>query len=139
MQIKSPVSLDILADLVKDCCRHPTLSNVHLAAACLLAFAGFLRYDEFISLRPCDIKIGSNMMIVAIDSSKTDQLYQGDEVVIVHTSIHTCQVAMLERYMGLDGIDSTSDLFLFKAITRTKEGEKLRWLETIHVWLHHKN
>ena len=66
------------------------------------------------------------MMIVAIYSSKTDQLYQGDEVVIVCTSIHTCQVAMLERYMGLAGIDSTGDLFLFSAITRTKEGEKLR-------------
>ena len=126
VQKKSPVSVDILADLVEDCCNHPTLSNVRLAVACLLAFSGFLRCDELISLRPCDIKIGPNMMTVIIRSSKTDQLRQGDEFVIAHTSTRTCPVAILERYMGLAGINPSSDLFLFRAITRTKEGEKLR-------------
>ena len=126
VQKKKPVSLDILADLVEDCCRYPTLSNVRLAAACLLAFAGFLRCDELINLRPCDIKIGPNMMTVTIRSSKTDQLRQGNELVIARTSTRMCPVAMLERYMGLAGIDPSSELFLFRAITRTKEGEKLR-------------
>ena len=103
---------------------HPTLSNVRLAAACLLAFAGFLRCDELISLRPCDIKIGPDMMTVIIHSSKTDQLQQGDELVVACTSTHMWPVAMLERYMGLAGVNPSSDLFLFRAITRTKEGEK---------------
>ena len=43
---KNPVSVDILADLVEDSFKHPTLSNVRLTAACLLAFSGFLRSDE---------------------------------------------------------------------------------------------
>lgn len=122
VQKKSPVSMNILADLVEDCSRHPTLSNVHFAAACLLAFAGFLRCDELISLQPCDTKIGPNMMTVTIRSSKTDRLRQGDELVIAHTSSRTCPVAMLERYMGLAGIDPSSDLFLFRAITRMSSG-----------------
>ena len=90
VQKKRPVSSDILADLVEDCCRHPTLSNVRLAAACLLAFAGFLRCDELINLRPCDIKIGPNMMTVTIRSSKTDQLHQGNELVIAHKHLLVC-------------------------------------------------
>ena len=126
MQKKSPVSVDISADLVDESRMHPTLSNVRLAAACLLAFAGFLRCDELISLWPCDIKMGPDMMMVIIRSTKTDQLRQGDELVIARTSTHTCPVVMLERYMGLAGINSSSDLFLFRAIRRTREGEKLR-------------
>ena len=42
LQKKSPVSLDILTDLVEDSCKQPTLSNVRLAAACLLAFSGLM-------------------------------------------------------------------------------------------------
>ena len=123
---KNPVSVDILADLVEDSFKHPTLSNVHLTAACLLAFSGFLRSDELISLRPCDIKISSNMMTVTIRHSKTDQLRKGDEVLIARTSTCTCPVTMLERYMELADIAPSSDSFLFRAVVRTKEGEKLR-------------
>ena len=93
-----------MADLVEDSFKHPTLSNVRLTATCLLALSGFLRSDELISLRPCDIKISSNMMAVTIRHSKTDQLRQWDEVLIARTSTRTCPVTMLERYMELADI-----------------------------------
>lgn len=63
VQKESPLSLDILTDLVKECCRHPALSNVCLVAACLLAVAGFLRCGKLINLRSCDIKIGTRLCI----------------------------------------------------------------------------
>ena len=126
VQKKSPVSVDILVDLVEDSFKHPTLSNLCLAAAYMLAFSGFFRADELISLRPCDIKVSADMMAVTIRHSKTDQLRQGDEVLIARTSSRTCPVTMLECHMELAGIAPSSDSFLFRAIVRTKEGEKLR-------------
>ena len=42
------------------------------------------------------------------------QLCQGGKLVIAYTFTCTCPVAMLERYMGLAGINPSSDLFLFR-------------------------
>ena len=80
VQKKTPMSVDILSEIVKDAEAHPCLSNIRLATASLLAFSGFLRFDELIQLRPCDITITEEMMAVKIQRSKTDQLRQGDEV-----------------------------------------------------------
>ena len=49
---------EILKAIVDDAVRNPTLSNIRLASACLLAYAGFLRVDELIKLRSCDIFYG---------------------------------------------------------------------------------
>ena len=126
VQKKTPMSVGILSEIVKDAESHPCLSNIRLAAVCLLAFSGFLRFDELIQLRPSDITITDEMMAVKIRRSKTDQLRQGDEVLIARTPNSTCPVAMLERYMRIADIDQHSELFLFRAITKTKHGEKLR-------------
>ena len=47
---KEPITLDILKALVADTNKHPTLSNVTLTAACLLAFSGFLRFNELVNI-----------------------------------------------------------------------------------------
>lgn len=126
VQKKTPMSVDILSDIVRNAEMQPSLSNIRLATACLLAFSGFLRCDELIQLRPCDITITDDMMAVKIQRSKTDQLRQGDEVLIARTPNSTCPVSMLERYMRVAGIDKHSELFLFRAIIKSRHGEKLR-------------
>ena len=87
----------MLDKVVADTNKHPTLANIRLAIACLLAFAGFLHFDELVQLRPCDVEIDGSMAKLRIRQSKTDQLRKGDEVLIARTGSHTCQVAMLER------------------------------------------
>ena len=123
---KTPMTAEILSKIVKNTVTKPTLSNIRLATACLLAYAGFLRADELISLRPCDIDIAEDKMIIRITHSKTDQLRHGDEVPIARTRNHTCLVAMLERYLRVAQISMNSTDFLFRPITKTKAGEKLR-------------
>ena len=123
---KNPMTVDILTDIVEDAEKNPTLSNIRLATACLLAYAGFLRADELISLRPCDICIFQDKMTIRITHSKTDQLRHGDEVPIARTKNTTCPVTMLERYVRVAQIPMNSDDFLFRPLTRTKAGEKLR-------------
>ena len=53
-------------------------SDVRLATACLLGFAGFLCFDELINLQPCDFELQAEMMSVQIVHGKTDQLCQGE-------------------------------------------------------------
>lgn len=126
VQKKEPITSSMLAKLVEDTDKHSSLSNLRLATACLLAYAFFLRFNELVQLRPCDTQIEPTMLKLHIRQSKTDQLRKGDEVLIARTGTSTCPVAMLERYMAKAGIDPRSDLFLFRAITKTKDREVLR-------------
>jgi len=48
------------------------LVDLRLAMTCLLGFLGFLRFDELINLRPCDIVVEAEMMTIKITHSKTD-------------------------------------------------------------------
>ena len=78
---------------------------VRLATVCLLAFSSFLCCDELLQLRQRDIKFEKEMMTVKIQSSKTDQLRQGDEVLIARTPSSMCPVSMMERYVHEDDWD----------------------------------
>ena len=51
-------------------------------------------------------------MTVKIQCSKTDQLRQGDEVLIARMTNSTCPVSMMERYMRMAGIDQRSEAYL---------------------------
>ena len=66
------------------------------------------------------------MLKLHITQSKNDQLRKGDEVLIARTGTATGPEAMLERYMAKAGTDPKSDLFLFRAISNTKNREVLR-------------
>ena len=58
---KEPGTREMLVELVADINRQSTLTNIQLVTACLLAFAGFLRFDELVHLGPCDIQISVSM------------------------------------------------------------------------------
>ena len=64
----------MLEAVVQDARSSGRLSDLRLATACLMGFAGFLRSDELINLRPRDITIDAEMMSMKIVRSKTDQL-----------------------------------------------------------------
>ena len=123
---KEPVTADMLVELVADANKEGTLSSIRLVTACLLSFAGFLRFNELVQLRPIDIEIRAEAAKLHIRHSKTDQLRKGDEVLLARTGSATCPVAMLERYMEAASIPQESGLFLFRPICKTKTGERLR-------------
>ena len=123
---KEPVTVEMLSRIVGSLGTAPSLSDTRLAAACLLAFAAFLRYDDLARLRCCDIKLEVSYMTVHITSSKTDQYRQGDTVMVARTGTSTCPVAMLERYAAAASIELSSSLRLFRGIVKTKRGERLR-------------
>ena len=128
---KEPVTTAMLVALVESLGQSPTLSDVRLAAAALLSFAAFLRYDEIAKLQCCDIAFADDSMTVHIRASKTDQYRQGDRVMVARTGSPTCPVSMMDRYFHLACITQSSSLSLFRGITRTKRGEHLRASATL--------
>lgn len=120
VQKKALFSVEMLQAIVQNARNDSRLANIRLATVCLLAFAGFLRFNELANIRPCDLQFNPKHMTIAIPRSKTDQLRQGSEVVIARTGSDTCPVAMLEEYISRGNIDLTSQLYLFHPIVGSK-------------------
>lgn len=116
----------MLREMAQSLGSNPSLSEVRLLAMAVLSFAGFLRFDELAGLRCCDVRFERNHMALQIRSNKTDQLRKGAEVVIATTGSEICPVAVLQRYCIMGGIVRDSDLRLFRGVSKTKQGEKLR-------------
>lgn len=116
----------MLAQIVSSMSTPPSLSDVRLSTICLLAYAAFLRIGELQNLRCRDIKFSTDGLVVHIEKSKTDQLRQGSDILVSSTSNPTCPVAMLKSYVVMGNIELASDLHLFRGISATKQGEKLR-------------
>lgn len=123
---KAPITPTMLDEMVKDAEESHSLSDLRLVTACLLAYAGFLRFNELVNVRPCDIKIQRDKLILLIPKSKTDQLRQGDELVITRTGNSTCLVAMLETYLARTGTQMSDHRFMFRPICKTARSETLR-------------
>ena len=64
VQKKRPMTKEMITDILVH--KHPSLANIHLATACLLAFSGFLCFDELIHIKPCDITIDAVMAKIHI-------------------------------------------------------------------------
>ena len=117
---KLPFTVDMLKAIVQDAKESDTLANIGLASACLLSFAGFLRFDELANIHPCDLSVGPDHLVIRIPRSKTDQLRQGSEVAIARTFTETFPVAMLESYIRRGGIQMVSDKNLYRPIVNGK-------------------
>ena len=122
---KLPFTVDMLKVILQDAKESDTLANIRLASACLLSFAGFLRFDELANIRPCDLSVDPDHLVIRIPRGKTDQLRQGSKVAIARTFTETCPVAMLESYICRGGIQMVSDKNLYRPIVNGKV-QKLR-------------
>ena len=123
---KEPVTVEMLEAIVADAQQSGTLMDLRLATACVLGFAGFLCFNELVNLKPCNLRIQDDMLRIHIEHSKTDQLRQGDEVLIARTKSNVCPVSLLECYMKKASVSWEDHRYLFRPIQKTKKGEVLR-------------
>ena len=86
----------------------------------------FFRFDEIASHKESDVNTYVDHMEVFVESSKTDQYRDGAWVPIARTHSKVCPVAMMERYCYLADIQGDSDKHLFRGLSSTKEGYRLR-------------
>lgn len=64
-------------------------------------------------------------MIIKVERSKTDQLRQGDQVVIAQSGGSVCLVFLLKTYLRNFDIDPHSNEFIFQPLVKTKSSYKL--------------
>ena len=122
---KSPVTPDMLKDIVlKYSNLDSDISNLRIATICLIAYSGFLRFDELAHLRYCDVSFSPEYAKLFIERSKTDVYRAGQCVYIARLFTAFCPVAMLERYLTRAGFNSYSEKFIFRAVTRNKDVRK---------------
>lgn len=124
---KEPITAEILQKLHdKFISVDADLATIRTMAICLLGYAGFFRFSELAALRESDVKFYNEHLEVFVESSKTDQFRDGAWVPIARTHSDTCPVAMLERYMKLSEIKGDPDKLLFRGLSSTKHGYRLR-------------
>ena len=110
---KEPVTPEMLQNLVeKFGGKNAFLADVCGLAICILAYAGFLQYDEIAGLRFCDVKILEDHLDLFIASSKTDKLRNGDSVLIARSGNSTCPVGILQRYISATKKPSLANNYL---------------------------
>ena len=100
-----------------------SLDDVRTMVLMLLSFAGFLRFDELANLRVSDISMFQSHINVKIRRSKTDQLRNGDELVIAATGTACCPMLWIKHYFELAKLNKTSEDFMFRALYRLKNGK----------------
>ena len=124
---KEPITPEILKALFdKFANKSASLSDIRTLTIIFLGYAGFFRYSEMAKLRECDVTFFQDHSEIFVESSKTDQYRDGAVVVIARTGTECCPVAILERYMQLAGVCTTSEKFLFRRLVNTKSGQKLK-------------
>ena len=94
----------------------------------LLAFAGFLRFDELSNLKLKDVVSHATYFELFIEGSKTDQYREGGVVPIVKTGTDLCPWANLLKYLSqaqlsLPTSANGGDGFLFGNI-QTRSGRQ---------------
>ena len=121
---KEPLSIEIIKDIISaaDLSNTLQLRNICLYVLC---YAGFFRSEEITSIRQNHITFHDGYMTIKVEKSKTDQLRQGDEVIIAQSGGSACPVSILRDYLSRLNIDPHSDEFIFRQLVKTKSFYKM--------------
>ena len=84
----------------------------------VIAYSGFLRFDDISNLKCKDIQIFDEYLKIFIANSKTYKYRQGNDISKCFTV--ACPVNMYKRYVKISGLDTHSDDFVFKPIFRSR-------------------
>ncbi|XP_033744161.1 uncharacterized protein LOC117330050 [Pecten maximus] len=123
---KDPITPELLESMYSANYSDKDLFSQRTICGCLIAYAGFLRVSELLSIRMCDIEFSESHMTISIRQSKTDIYRDGDHVVKARTYTKLCPVSNLERYIDIAELILGSDRYVFRSITKTSNGFILR-------------
>lgn len=126
IQKKEPITPELLEKMCDSLSKVFNLYNQRSICACLIAYAGFLRSSELLSIRANDVIFHDNYMSIAIRQSKTDIYRDGDSIVIAKTGTKLCPVTNLQMYINKSEIDVHCDTFLFRSLNKCEDGYVFR-------------
>ena len=91
-----------------------------------LSFMGFLRFNEAIKLRRCDIIINKTFLSLFIQNSKTDVYREGSWVYLTKLDTALCPIELISHYFKKGNIKGNCQKCIFRGIITTKSHSKLR-------------
>ncbi|XP_072040161.1 integrase/recombinase xerD homolog [Amphiura filiformis] len=125
---KEPITAEILVKVYDYYCADLSIKNlltIRTVTMCLIAYAGFLRFDELSEIKREHVTFELSHMSILIPSSKTDIYRQGKSVIIARLTSRVCPVRMLQKYLELAQVQDSCS-FIFRSLSATKMGCKLR-------------
>ena len=125
---KLPVSPHVLEKMVVRL-RTDDLTSMRTLTIAMLSYAGFLRYDDVSQIRRENIVFLNVYFKIFLPSSKTDQHNDGETVIIARTGNVTCPYMILSEYLRLARISRDDQMYVFRAMSRTKAGCVLRKMD----------
>ena len=92
---------------------------------CFLAFTGFFRIEELLSVQLKDVIFLDTHIDIVLDKSKCDQHREGHIVPIARLDSMYCPVKVLEKFLRLCNVDKLSekDFFIIPRLFSNKNGQ----------------
>ncbi|XP_041479963.1 integrase/recombinase xerD homolog isoform X2 [Lytechinus variegatus] len=117
---KEPITPDMLLSIVHKF-DSGSVKDLRNCSMLLLAYAGFLRFDELSNIKLSDIELFDSHMKVFLEKSKTDQFREGAWVIVSTTGKATCPVNMMRRYLeSTQSVSRDENDFVFRPLTFCK-------------------
>lgn len=108
-----PLTSDQVISLIKFALQRKSdrLFNLRIATMIILAFSGFFRINELLTLKRHSIRFDATGVLIKIDSAKTDFNRQGQLVSISSSNGSICPVKLLGSWLSQSEIVGSNFLF----------------------------
>ena len=110
-----PITPEILGFILQYYGESSNLLDIRFVCMCSLAYAGFFRISELLSIRRSNIVTEDLYHKIFIEVSKTDKYREGSWVYIAKTGKFTCPYTYLIKYLEVVRIPSFSQNFIFRS------------------------
>lgn len=121
---KEPIDINTLNSIYDRLYTEENIKSQRIICAFLVAFAGFLRSSELLSIHVCDIVFHCSYMAIFMEGSKTDRYRDGAWVMIAKTNTKLCPVENVRKLIIWSKLSDKD--YLFCNICLTKDGYKTR-------------
>ena len=116
-----PITPEILGLILQHYGESSNLLDIRFVCMCLLAYAGFFRISELLSISRSNIVTEGLYHKIFIEVSKTDKYREGSWVYIAKTGNFTCPYTYLIKYLEAARIPSFSQNFIFRSLRYDKD------------------
>lgn len=115
-----PITPEILGLILQHYGESSNLLDIRFVCMCLLAYAGFFRISELLSIMRSNNVTEDLYHKIFIEVSKTDKYKEGSWVYIAKTGNFTCPYTYLIKYLEAATIPSFSQNFIFRSLWYNK-------------------
>ena len=124
---KDPISTATMSRIIAKYAGSDSLIDFRFLTMCVLAFSGFLRFNDLINLKLADFLFHEDHLKITIRKSKTDVYSIGQTVILAKTDSVGCPVKTLSKYFSLAKLNFARDcdLFVFRSIVGKGRKAKL--------------